>query len=130
MSALRDGLRSIPTSDGAGEDDEDNNTDGGDIDDDGTPQRHRRQHGGDETRTFRDERTMHLFGGPVSVTMTFGTPSEDDDDDNDDGPGRRSNKFYAREEQGPGHVHEAVELSRREVNLLLTTLKGMSSSSS
>mmetsp|Transcript_31367 Transcript_31367/g.64613 ORF Transcript_31367/g.64613 Transcript_31367/m.64613 type:complete len:281 (+) Transcript_31367:223-1065(+) len=61
------------------------------------------EHNEKESKTFRDEQTTNHFGGLVSVTTTFGIPSDDEDDES-----VNSNKeFFARAKHGSGHVDEA-----------------------
>jgi hypothetical protein len=114
-AALRDGLQSNPPPGGA--DEENDVDDGGENYVDGVPLHHRRKIGGG-TRTFQDERTTRLFGGSVSVTTTFGIPSDDDDED-----GPTSDEFYARKEHGPGHVDEAQKRAG-DVTNYMTAVKG------
>ncbi|KAL7552360.1 hypothetical protein ACHAWF_015657 [Thalassiosira exigua] len=80
----------------------DDGEEGGDASDDDASASGGDRHDGRESRTFRDERTTSQFGGTVSVTTTFGIPSDDDDDDVE---ARRD--FYARETHGSNHVDEA-----------------------
>ena len=71
-------------------------------DDDGSVQ-NGAQHNEQEMKTFKDDHTTHQFGGLVSVTTTFGIPSDDDDDDSING----EREFYSRTKHGADHVDEA-----------------------
>lgn len=100
-AALRKGL--------AGENDDDDDdgddSDGGDSSDDAGEGCAGRSKGGSKAQhseTFQDERTTHQFGGLVSVTTTFGIPSDDDDDSVKD-----DDEFFSRRKHGAGHVDEA-----------------------
>ncbi|KAL7425316.1 hypothetical protein ACHAXH_005844 [Discostella pseudostelligera] len=64
-----------------------------------------------ERKTFQDEHTANQFGGSVSVTTTFGIPSDDDEDGDIDDLTNPKSQFYARKQHGPGHVDEAQKLA-------------------
>lgn len=98
--ALRDGL--------SGGDDGDVSDDDGDVGSTNKGQHEK------ELSTFQDEHTTNHFGGLVSVTTTFGIPSDDDDDD--------SINFYKREKHGKDH--EDTEQKRAgEVNNFIAEVK-------
>ncbi len=72
-----------------------------------------------ESKTFRDEQTTNHFGGLVSVTTTFGIPSDDEDDES-----VNSNKeFFARAKHGSGHVDEAQK-NAGDVHNYIAKVKG------
>jgi len=103
-----------------------NDDDGGgnaasDDDDDDGIDGSTQQHAEQEMKTFGDEHTTHQFGGLVSVTTTFGIPS--DDEDEDDIVNSKNADFYAREKHGANHVDEAQQRAGN-VNKYMAEVKG------
>lgn len=72
-----------------------------------------------EMHTFQDERTTHQFGGLVSVTTTFGIPSDDEDDD----VINSKRAFYEREQHGSSHVDTAQKRAG-DVQNYIASVKG------
>ena len=105
--ALRKGLEG--GNDGDGE--EDDNDDGSVHDEinDGQQQQQQQQQS-----TFQDEHTTTQFGGLVSVTTTFGIPSDDEDDDSID--------FYKRAKHGKDHV-DTEQKRAADVNTFIEQVK-------
>jgi len=99
-ATLRKGLSGSNTAD----DDDANNSDN----DEDTLNKNEAQHNEKELKTYQDEQTTHQFGGLVSVTTTFGIPSDDDDDDNDI---NTTNEFYERKQHGSNHIDEEQKLA-------------------
>lgn len=83
------------------------------------PARPLHQHNEKELKTFQDEHTTNQFGGLVSVTTTFGIPSDDEDDNSINS----KRVFYARKQHGAGHVDEAQKRAG-DVHKYITEVKG------
>ena len=88
-----------------------------DDDDDDDNSQHEPQHNDQEMKTFQDEETTQQFGGLVSVTTTFGIPSDDEDDEKAD------SEFYARTKHGAGHIDEAQKAAG-DVTKYIPKVKG------
>ena len=115
-AALRKGLAGKNNAD----DDGDGDNSASDNDDNDTHNnKNEAQHNEQEMKTFQDEQTTHQFGGLVSVTTTFGIPSDDDDDDDNN----LKSEFYARKEHGSNHIDEAQK-SAGDVNNYMKEVKG------
>ena len=96
-------------------DDDDNDDD----DNDGTVNNDDQDEGGQEhpekeLSTFQDEHTTTQFGGLVSVTTTFGIPSDDEDDDSID--------YYKRVKHGKDHV-DTEQKRAADVNTFIAQVK-------
>lgn len=110
--ALRKGLE-----DDGGEDGDDDVSDGDNDDNndnDGSVTKEGGQHEKKELSTFQDEHTTTQFGGLVSVTTTFGIPSDEEDDDSID--------FYKRAKHGKEHV-DTEQKRAADVNTFMTQVK-------
>lgn len=107
--------RGLAGDNGDEEDDGDNSASDNDNDDDNKKEA---QH--TEQETFQDEHTTHQFGALVSVTTTFGIPSDDDDDDDDI---NAKGEFYARAKHGSNHIDEEQKRASN-VNSYITAVKG------
>ena len=105
----------------SGKDDDD---DANDSDNDEDTLKNEAQHNEKELKTYQDEQTTHQFGGLVSVTTTFGIPSDDDDDDNDI---NTTNEFYQRKQHGSNHIDEKQKLAGNVNNYMKSVKSTMGS---
>mmetsp|Transcript_12170 Transcript_12170/g.19969 ORF Transcript_12170/g.19969 Transcript_12170/m.19969 type:complete len:267 (+) Transcript_12170:72-872(+) len=104
--ALRKGLE------GGNDDDDDGEQD---DNDDGSANEERNEgQQQQQESTFQDEHTTTQFGGLVSVTTTFGIPSDDEDDD--------SVEFYKRAKHGKDHV-DTEQKRAADVNTFMEKVK-------
>jgi len=115
-ATLRKGLSGSNTA----VDDDANNSDNDNED----TLRNEAQHNEKELKTYQDEQTTHQFGGLVSVTTTFGIPSDDDDDDNDI---NTTNEFYERKQHGSNHIDEEQKLAGNVNNYMKSVKSTMGS---